>query len=51
MWWTTEGERVLQGTEWAVFRLGISCLWDEIEASEQEEEYGTTGGSGSTGSV
>ncbi len=43
MWWTTEGERVLQRAEWAVFRLGVSCLWDEIEASEQEEEYGTTG--------
>jgi hypothetical protein len=42
MWWTNEGERVLQGAEWAVFRLGVSCLWDEIETSEQEEEYGTT---------
>ncbi len=43
MWWTTEGERVLQGAEWAVFRLGLSCLSDEIEACQQEEEYGTTG--------
>jgi hypothetical protein len=43
MWWTTEGERVLRGAEWAVFRLGLSCLWDETEASEEEEEDGTTG--------
>ena len=38
MWWTTEGERVLQGAEWAVFGLGVSSLWDEIETSEQEEQ-------------
>jgi hypothetical protein len=43
MWWTTEGERVLRGAEWAVFRLALSCLWDETEASGEEEEYGTTG--------
>jgi hypothetical protein len=43
MWWTTEGERVLRGAEWAAFRLGLSCLWDETEASGEEEEPGTTG--------
>ena len=43
MWWTTEGERVLQGAEWAVFRLGVSCLWDDTEASEEEEDGSTTG--------
>ena len=43
MWWTTEGERVLRGAEWAAFRLGLSCLWDETEASGEEEQDGTTG--------
>src|SRR5262249_11467620 len=43
MWWTTEGERVLRGAEWAAFRLGLSCLWDEVEASGEGEEDGTTG--------
>jgi hypothetical protein len=27
----------------AGFRLGLSCLWDEVEASEKGEERGTTG--------
>jgi hypothetical protein len=43
MWWTTEGERVLRGAEWVAFRLGLSCLWDETEASGEEEQDGTTG--------
>jgi hypothetical protein len=42
MWWTTEGERVLRGAEWAAFRLALSCLWDETEASGEEEQDGTT---------
>ena len=42
MWWTTVSERVLRGAEWAVFRLGLSWLWDETEAYGEEEEDGTT---------
>jgi hypothetical protein len=43
MWWTSAGERVLSGAEWALFREGLSCLWDEVEMSEDEDGSGTTG--------
>ena len=43
MWWTSAGERVLSGTEWELFRAGLSCLWDDVEASEEEDGPGTTG--------
>src|SRR5262249_22826005 len=43
MWWTSEGERVLNGAEWDLFRLGLSTLWDDVEMSEDDEEPGTTG--------
>ena len=43
MWWTSAGERVLNGTEWDLFREGLSCLWDDVEASEEEDGPGTTG--------
>jgi hypothetical protein len=35
MWWTAEGERILSGAEWALFREGLSCLWDDVEGSER----------------
>jgi len=28
MWWCPEGERVLRGAEWDLFRVGLSTLWD-----------------------
>jgi hypothetical protein len=43
MWWTSEGERVLNGAEWVLFREGLSCLWDDVEVSEDEDGSGTTG--------
>ena len=43
MWWTSEGERVLQGAEWELFREGLSSLWDDVEAAEEEDGPGTTG--------
>ena len=43
MWWTSAGERVLSGAEWDLFREGLSCLWDDVEASEEEDGPGTTG--------
>jgi len=43
MWWTSQGERVLNGPEWELFREGLSCLWDDVEMSEEEDESGTTG--------
>ncbi len=42
MWWTSAGERVLRGAEWTLFREGLSCLWDEVEAAEDEDGPGTT---------
>jgi len=43
MWCTSQGERVLNGAEWDLFREGLSCLWDDVEASEEEDGPGTTG--------
>jgi hypothetical protein len=43
MWWTSSGERVLRGTEWELFREGLSCLWDEVEVAEEEDGSGTSG--------
>ena len=43
VWWTSEGERVLQGAEWDLFREGLSSLWDDVEAAEEEDGPGTTG--------
>jgi hypothetical protein len=31
MWWTSEGERVLRGAEWELFRLGALHVWELIE--------------------
>ncbi len=42
MWWTSQGERVLNGAEWDMFREGHSCLWDDVEVSEEEDGPGTT---------
>src|SRR5271165_153073 len=43
MWWTSDGERVLRDAEWALVREGLSCLWDEVEAAEEEDGPGSTG--------
>jgi hypothetical protein len=42
MWWTSDGERVLRDAEWALVREGLSCLWDEVEAAEEEDGPGST---------
>ena len=39
MWWTSEGERVLRGAEWELFREGVSGIWDHIEASSEEDSF------------
>jgi hypothetical protein len=31
MWWTPEGERVLRGAEWELFREGLSRVWEFVE--------------------
>ena len=33
MWWTSDGERVLHGAEWNLFREGLGALWDSVEES------------------
>lgn len=33
MWWTPDGDRVLQGAEWELFRQGLACLLDSVEES------------------
>jgi hypothetical protein len=33
---------VLRGTEWELFRVGLSTLWDDIELQEADEEPCTT---------
>jgi hypothetical protein len=33
MWWTSCGERALQGSEWALFREGLDLSWNEVEES------------------
>lgn len=33
MWWTPDGDRVLQGAEWELFYQGLACLWDSVEES------------------
>ncbi len=38
MWWTSEGERVLRGAEWELFREGLAGVWDQIEDSKGDEE-------------
>ena len=43
MWWCPEGERVLRGAEWDLFRLGLSTLWDDIESPMDDEDPGATG--------
>jgi hypothetical protein len=43
MWRTSEGERVLQGAEWELFRQGLSTLWDDIEESFNDPDFSETG--------
>jgi len=31
MWWTSEGERVLHGAEWELFREGLKQAWEVVE--------------------
>lgn len=38
MWRTPRGERVLRGPEWALFREGLSSLWDRVEDSPDGED-------------
>ena len=33
MWWTSAGERVLRGAEWALFQAGLGGVWDLVEDS------------------
>lgn len=42
MWWSSSGERVLNGTERELIREGLSSLWDDVEAAEDEDGAGTT---------
>ena len=43
MWWTQEGERVLQGAEAALFREALGSLWDDIEMCEESDEQYVVG--------
>ena len=38
MWRTPEGNRVLRGAEWELFREGLSCLWDLVEDGGDEDD-------------
>lgn len=38
MWRTSRGERALRGPEWALFREGLSSLWDRVEDSPDGED-------------
>jgi hypothetical protein len=44
MWWTSEGERVLRGAEWELFREGLAGVWDQIEDSKEDDEDSFTYG-------
>ena len=43
MWWTPRGERVLTGSEWELFRVGLSTAWDRIEDSQDDPDLFMTG--------
>jgi hypothetical protein len=36
MWRMHDGDRVLTEAEWALFRVGLEMLWDDIEAGQSE---------------
>src|SRR5713101_2358762 len=38
MWWTSEGERVLRGAEWELFREALAGIWDQVEDSLENDE-------------
>jgi hypothetical protein len=38
VWWTEDGERVLHGAEWELFRAGLDYVWDDVEASIDGDE-------------
>jgi hypothetical protein len=37
MWRTSEGERVLRGAEWDLFRKGLAGIWGNIEDFQEDE--------------
>ncbi len=39
MWWTPEGERVLRGAEWELFRAGLDMTWDMVEQSMDDPDF------------
>ena len=39
MWWTPEGERVLRGAEWELFREGLDATWDMVEQSMDDPDF------------
>src|SRR3954466_7070868 len=43
VWMTSFGDRVFRGSQWELFRVGVSTLWDETESQEDDEEPGMTG--------
>jgi hypothetical protein len=38
MWWTPEGERVLTGAEWALFREGLDYCWMWVEETIDHDD-------------
>jgi hypothetical protein len=38
MWRTSEGNRILRGAEWKLFRAGLAVIWDEIEDCLVEDD-------------
>jgi len=43
MWRTSEGNRILRGAEWELFRAGLAVIWDEIEDCLEGEDSFTCG--------
>jgi hypothetical protein len=38
VWCSCEGERVLQGAEWELFRVGLDEVWDYVEDSFDDDD-------------
>src|SRR5580692_12856532 len=43
MWRTSQGERVLKGAEWNLFREGLAELWDTVEDDFDRKDACKTG--------
>jgi hypothetical protein len=43
MWWTPEGERVLRGAEWELFREGLDVTWDMVEECMNDPDLFVSG--------